>query len=371
MARDALEIRFARAPVQCSVVLRDGLLEQLSRAEIGNAGTSCVIITDDLVARLYGKQLKEKLCGIARTNVITFPHGERSKTLNTVARITAKMSKLGCDRKTILFALGGGVAGDLGGFVASIFKRGIQYFQVPTTLLAMVDSSIGGKTGVDAVWGKNQLGSYYQPDGVFIDPSTLDTLPSSEIINGIAEMAKSGIIADPQLFAKIDSALNNKAIIDGLKPLIFNACKIKAEVVEKDEREANLRSTLNYGHTVGHALESSSGYRLSHGKSVLLGMFCEGWISSKLGLFEAKDYERHSLLLSRIRDRFNVRTPLLDQKKVLRFAFLDKKTSEGSLRMSLPEKIGKMHIAKDGMYTAPVSRELFLESLSQLRQERN
>jgi 3-dehydroquinate synthase len=306
MARAALELSFPKAAFTCSLLVEDGLLEGLSKREIGEA-SSIAIITDDIVANLYGVTLQETLSRIAPAQIIAIPHGERSKNLNTVTLVAAKMSKHGFNRKTALFALGGGVVGDLSGFVASVFKRGIKYFQLPTTLLAMVDSSIGGKTGVDTKWGKNQLGSFYQPLGIFVDPSTLDTLPEKELINGIAEMAKSAIIADAKLFAKVDAALSKEVLLENLKPLIIDTCKIKAQVVQEDEREQNVRAILNYGHTVGHALESASGYRLSHGKSVVLGMICEGWIARQLGIFQEDEHEKQRALLSKISARFGVR----------------------------------------------------------------
>ena len=368
MARAALELTFPAAPFSCSLVVEDGLLRLLSRREIGAPG-AIAIIADDTIAKLYGKELQATLSQIAPAQIVTIPPGEKSKTLAMVSRVGAKMSQLGCDRKTALFALGGGVVGDLGGFVAALYKRGIRYFQVPTTLLAMVDSSIGGKTGVDTKWGKNQLGAFYQPAGIFIDPSTLDTLPEAEIINGLAEMAKSAIIADAKLFSRVRAALEEEEeILQNLKPLILDTCKIKARVVQKDQREQGIRAILNYGHTVGHALEAASEYKLSHGKSVILGMKCEGWIARQLGIFEEEEYATQGALLSRLASRFKVRAPAIDSKKLLSFARLDKKMTAGALHMSLPEKIGKMHGKKEGRFTLPVADELFLESLGQLRQ---
>ncbi|MDA4129925.1 MAG: 3-dehydroquinate synthase [Thaumarchaeota archaeon] len=365
MVQAALDLSFPRSSQRCSIYLGARLLEEITRAEVGSS-SSFAIITDDRVARLYEKRLSKTLSGIAPTHTIVIPHGERNKTLDNVSHTAAKMSRFGCDRKTVLIALGGGVVGDLGGFVASVFKRGLKYFQVPTTLLAMVDSSIGGKTGVDTDWGKNQLGSFYQPSGIFMDTSTLDTLPAGELINGVAEMAKSAIIADRNLLSKLDSALSEPAVIEELKPLIKDTCKIKMGVVQRDEFEQNVRAILNYGHTVGHALEASSDFKLSHGKSVILGMICEGWISRKMGIFRESEYNKQVELIARIRTRFKIQS-LIDTKKVLSFARLDKKTSEGTLQMSLPEEIGKMHVSEDGKYTVPVSSELFLESLSQIR----
>ena len=213
-----------------------------------------------------------------KISLIEVPAGERSKTLGTASFICDRLAKIGADRKTSLIALGGGVVGDLTGFVASIYKRGIVSFQVPTTLLAQVDSSIGGKTGVDTDWGKNQIGTFYQPAAVFIDPLALSTLPSSEVINGAAEIVKSSIVASREMFDRL-SRMHDILSVEELEPFIPSTCRIKAEVVSKDEKEENLRSILNFGHTVGHAIESASDYSLSHGRSIILGMLAEAWIA--------------------------------------------------------------------------------------------
>ena len=362
MASSTLEIAFSRSRDKCSIVFGDELLDHLD-LDLSSGASALALISDDTVAKLYSGKLLDRLAETAKTHLISFPGGERSKNLATVEKIAKTMSALGLDRKSMVLALGGGVVGNLTGFVASIFKRGIKYFQVPTTLLAQVDSSIGGKCGVDTEWGKNQLGSFYQPAAVLIDKSTLDSLPWREIINGLGEMIKSGIIANSSLFRSIESTEDYS--IQKLKPLVEDTCKIKAKIVEADERESDLRTVLNYGHTVGHALESSSRYRLSHGESVILGMTCEGWIARELGIFDPKDYDRQNNLLKGIRSRFKVRTRF-DPKTVLSFAILDKKNVGGVVNLSLPQKIGRMNSA-GGKYTTPVSKDLFLKSLENLR----
>jgi 3-dehydroquinate synthase len=364
MAPSTLDFVFPRSREKCSIIFGDKLLEQLD-LELFSVASSMAIISDDNVAKLYSGKLLDRLSGATKTALITFKHGERNKNLATVAKITKIMSELGLDRKSMILALGGGVVGDLAGFVASIFKRGITYFQIPTTLLAQVDSSIGGKCGVDTEWGKNQIGSFYQPAAVLIDSSTLDSLPEREIINGLGEIVKSGIIADRTLFRAIESA--EEYSIQKLKPIVRDTCRIKAKIVEADERESNLRNVLNYGHTIGHALESSSGYRLSHGKSVILGMACEGWIACELGVFDPEDYDRQRNLLKRIVSQFKVGNRF-DPKAVLSFARLDKKNVGGVLNMSLPEKIGRMHSTGDN-YSTPVSKSLLLKSLENLRND--
>ena len=362
MATPKLSIKFGKSSEKCDVFIEEGILGHIP-PRLFSDSSSLALVSDDLVSRIYARKLDIKS---KETHLITFPHGEKSKSLDTASEIAAKMSKFGMDRKSAIIALGGGVTGDLAGFVASIFKRGIRYFQAPTTLLAQVDSSIGGKTGVDTSWGKNQLGTFHQPSAVFIDPSTLDTLPQSEIINGLGEMVKSGIIADRRLFDSIyqlDSFSTQK-----LKPMIYATCRIKTRIVQADEREDNLRSVLNYGHTVGHAIEASTHYKLAHGKAVILGMMAEGWIASKLGIFERKSYERQENLLQRIAKSFRVKAAF-DSQRILEFARLDKKSLGGAIRMSLPEKIGKMHVDKDGRSTVAVKKDLFLASIEYLWNE--
>ena len=361
----ALSISFERSREKCKITIEEEILSRLPESVFSSA-SSITIISDDVVSKLYAGKVKSRLAEIAKTNLITFRHGENSKNLDTCSVIASRMSDLGLDRRSVIVALGGGVVGDMVGFIASIFKRGIEYVQVPTTLLAQVDSSIGGKTGVDTSWGKNQLGSFYQPKAIFIDPSTLDTLPQAEVINGLGEMIKSGIIADRNLFNSIEKT--HSLSVENLKPLIPQTCRIKARDVGQDERETNLRSILNYGHTVGHAIEAASEFKLSHGKCIILGMVAEGWIASKLGIFEESDLERQSELLRRI-IKSSVVTGKLDKRKILAFAESDKKSSNSSIMMALPERIGKMQKTKDGSYLVPVAKELFLGSLQELARE--
>jgi 3-dehydroquinate synthase len=366
MATAALNISFERSREECAITIKSGILSRLGNHRVLASASSIAIVTDDLVGKLYARGVENQLSKIAKTTVIVFPHGEKSKTLETSSRIASQMSDSGLDRKSVLVSLGGGVVGDISGFVASIFKRGIKYVQVPTTLLAQVDSSIGGKTGVDTNWGKNQLGTFYQPRAIFIDPDLLDTLPDSEVINGLGEMVKSGIIADKNLFTLIERLPFFD--IQKLKPLIVRTCKIKGRVVGEDEFEQNQRSILNYGHTVGHALEASSGFKLSHGKSVILGMVSEGFIGAKLGIFEEKDHERQRSLLRRIIKNFRIRARI-NPREVLRFAKLDKKSTNSEIKMVFPEKIGRMHVTNNGSYLNSVPRDLFLESLRVLERE--
>jgi 3-dehydroquinate synthase len=334
------------------ILIREGILEELAGGLVPlPEAKSYFIVTDTNVAGLYGRKLRAGLSGLGRGKVelLSFRGGEGQKNIGTVETLASGLSRLGADRGSVILALGGGVVGDVAGFTASIYKRGIGYVQLPTTLLAQVDSSIGGKTGVDAPWGKNQLGTFYQPLAVLSDPKVLNTLPHAEMLNGLAEIVKCGMIADEGLFERV-SALSDLGASGIPTELIAGACRIKADVVSKDEKERDLRSVLNYGHTVGHAIEASSKYRLGHGKCVILGMFAEGWIAVQMGILQREDFERQSELLMRLyegsgagRLRF-----LLNDDALVRFAFADKKTTASSLRMSLPERIGKMHTTKEG-----------------------
>ncbi len=365
MAPGTFEIVFPRRPGKCSIFFGENLIDRLPLEPFSGL-SSVAIVSDNIVGGLYAQKLEQRLSKEVKTGLIIMRHGERNKNLLSVSTIATKMSDLGLDRNSALLALGGGVVGDTSGFVASIFKRGIKYFQFPTTLLAQVDSSIGGKCGVDTTWGKNQIGTFYQPAGIFITTSVLDSLPKSEIVNGLGEIVKSSIIANCSMFEEIESSLEDYFSIKKLKTLVRRTCEIKAEVVGMDELESNFRKILNYGHTIGHAIESSSGYKLSHGKSVILGMICEGWIANKLGIFSDQDYIRQRNLLLKIRDNYKINIEF-NRRKILSFAMLDKKTTDSMIKMSLPKTIGDMQSSEDGNFAIPVSKELVLESLDCLK----
>jgi 3-dehydroquinate synthase len=344
------------------ILIRDGLLEDLPLPESRTA----FIVTDSNVADIYGRKLLGRLSGKGRkVRMISFPAGERSKSIRTAWKIASQLGEMGATRQSLLLALGGGVVGDLAGFVASIYMRGVDYFQIPTTLLAQVDSSIGGKTGIDAPWGKNQIGTFYQPRGVFTDPRTLETLSPQEILNGLAEIVKSAIIADRGMFLQLSKMkeFDSKVPSD----LILRTCKIKAEVVSKDEKEVDYRAVLNFGHTIGHALETYWGYRRSHGFCVVLGMMTESWIASKMGILRDRDFEEQAKVLLRLSRYFAVKPPVIDKRALFEIAKRDKKSTSSSVRMSLPAKIGTMYLTEEGSYTVPVSREIFEGSIDHLQ----
>jgi 3-dehydroquinate synthase len=301
-----------------------------------------VIVTDDCVGTLYGATLLAHLTKMgARSDLIVFPAGERSKNVQSVLDIAGKLLDLGVDRKSALIALGGGVAGDLAGFIASIYMRGIPCIQVPTTLMAQVDSSIGGKTAIDLPQGKNLLGTFCQPAGVFIDVKCLDTLPDTEYQNGLAEVVKYGIIDSEDLFRQLESGVEmirsrNRPF---LETIIQRACTIKKGIVEMDEREQGLRRILNFGHTLGHALEAASEYGISHGSAVAVGMVAAARISQKLYGLPAGDRERIEGLIATL--SLACRIPqALATEDILSGLQRDKKKDGDTIHFVLLKKIG-------------------------------
>jgi 3-dehydroquinate synthase len=259
-----------------------------------------VMITDDCVGRLYGQKLLAGLKDVGlNVDLIEFPAGEASKNINTALDIAGKLLKLGSDRETCLIALGGGVVGDIVGFIASVFMRSIPYIQIPTTLIAQVDSSVGGKTAIDLPHGKNLLGTFYQPSAVFADLSFLETLPEKEFNNGLAEIIKYGVIEDEKMFHTLEDHMDAIKLKDSalLLKLVENCCRIKKSIVEIDEKEQGLRRILNFGHTLGHALEALSQYTITHGEGVAMGMIAAARLSEKLGYLEGKETQRIEALI--------------------------------------------------------------------------
>ena len=264
-----------------NIYIGEGLISAIGDlvAQIARGGR-IVIISQPVIARSWSAPLIDSLnaAGFADVAVLTFPAGERYKTLNTVSLLYKKLYSLvpAIDRSTLVVALGGGVVGDVAGYVAATYLRGLRYVQVPTTLLAMVDSSVGGKTGVDFEQGKNLIGAFHQPRAVYIDTRVLTTLPEREYRSGLGEVVKYGVIAEPGLLdtLKMMSSTRDGQRTDFLREIIGRCCEIKADIVSRDEfEETGLRATLNFGHTIGHALESATQYRrFKHGEAVAIGM---------------------------------------------------------------------------------------------------
>jgi 3-dehydroquinate synthase len=309
---------------------------------IRNHADRYVIVTDSNVNPLYGKMVKEKLGETALpVDIIEIPAGEPSKSLHTVLDVARQLVRLKVGRKSLLIALGGGVVGDVTGFIASIYMRSIPYVQIPTTLLAQVDSSVGGKTGVDLPEGKNLLGTFYQPKAVYIDLSFLKTLSGKDFANGLAEIIKYGIIGDQDLFKFLEHESDGikKRDLFIMKSLVARSCKIKAGIVETDERELGLRRILNFGHTLGHALEAASDYTLCHGEAVSIGMAGAAKISHRLDYLDRASCQR---IVDLIKDyRLPVRIPAgLDTAQITSFMATDKKAVRGEVHFVLVKKIG-------------------------------
>lgn len=330
------------------VLIGPGLRLSLGRELAAlNFPQSLFIVSDRRVAGLYGTQVIKALEEAGyRPALLSVPPGERTKSWPTVHRLARQLLARGAHRQTTLIALGGGVVGDLTGFLASIFMRGVPFVQVPTTLLAMVDASIGGKTAINLPEGKNLLGTFYQPRLVLTDPEFLNTLPPQERGNGLAEILKHGFIQDPALLRRLEAGrLRLFHDLEELAEVIHRAAAIKAEVVTSDEREEDRRRILNFGHTLGHALEAASRYRLPHGQAVAWGMLAALELSVKLtGLSpEAAAYGRHL-----IQDFGLARTfPKLDLQAVLAALPRDKKRQEQGLVFVLLKDLGQPVIYSD------------------------
>ncbi len=277
---------------------------------------------------------------------LLIPDGEEYKSLASVEEIYDGMLKARLDRKSVLVALGGGVIGDMAGFAAATYMRGIDFVQVPTTLLAQVDSSVGGKTGVNHPLGKNMIGAFWQPRLVWIDTDTLKTLPRREFLSGLAEVIKYGVIWDEGFFrfleASVDGVLGHDK--DALEQVILRSCEIKAEVVSRDERESGLRAILNYGHTIGHAIETATGYtRYLHGEAVAIGMYAEARLAHHMGLISDEQVE----MIKAVIDRYGLPSALpadIAFEEILSSMQLDKKAVSGDLKFILPMRIGAVKI---------------------------
>ena len=268
--------------------------------------------------------------------------GEKNKNIDTLIGIYKCLMSMGLDRGSAIIAFGGGVVGDITGFAAATYLRGINFIQVPTTLLAQVDSSVGGKVGIDFENAKNMIGAFYQPKMVYINVETLRTLPIREIRTGLAEVVKHGVIADASFFEFVEKNLDGIFNFDSsiLEPLVLENCRIKGRVVERDERESSLREILNFGHTFGHAIEAVSGFEYSHGESVSIGMMGAFKMACKLGMADEKGAARLETLLKNI--GLPVTASGIDRDVVFQQLFYDKKVKNGQITFILPERIGKV-----------------------------
>ncbi len=328
-----------------------GILGQLGPrlGELASA-TSAVVIADAQVAELFASQVEESLRQwVPCVHRLVFPPGEESKSVRQAERLWQQLLDLGTDRRAVVVALGGGVTGDLAGFVAATFARGIRLVQVPTTLLAQVDSSVGGKVGINLPGAKNIVGAFWQPLAVLIDTAVLDSLPANQYRAGLAEVVKYGVILDADFFAYVEQ--NTQALgqrrPEVLQTIIARSCQLKAQVVAQDERETSgLRAVLNYGHTFAHALESAGQYsRWLHGEAVSLGMNCAALLARRLGRVDQAFCLRQGRLLEEL--ELPVRLPPgLDHQRLLELMHHDKKAQAGRLRFVLPRRLGQVELVE-------------------------
>jgi 3-dehydroquinate synthase len=325
-------------------------------AEIGRLTTDCtrvthaIVMTDANVERPHAQIVGESLAATgAEVDLVVVEPGEPSKSVDSAFQLWNQMLELGADRKSVVVAAGGGVVGDLAGFIAATYGRGVSFVQAPTSLLAQVDSSVGGKVGINLPGAKNMVGAFWQPLAVLIDVDTLKTLPDREYRSGLAEVVKYGVILDADFFAYLEAhvAELNARDPEVLIEIVTKSCRLKADVVEADERETlGLRAVLNYGHTFAHAFESSCGYgELLHGEAVSIGMLCASRLAERLGRIDVEATRRQLDLLTAL--QLPVDVPDADRRELLAIMRRDKKVEHGRLRYILPSKIGAVQLVDD------------------------
>ncbi|MBD2203501.1 3-dehydroquinate synthase [Calothrix sp. FACHB-1219] len=335
------------------IAIAPGSLEQLGeKMSSFKLGKKVLLVSNPTIFKHYGEKAIASLQNAGFTvSTCILPPGERYKNLNSIQKIYDAALENRLERSATIVALGGGVIGDMAGFAAATWLRGIHVVQVPTTLLAMVDSAIGGKTGVNHPQGKNLIGAFHQPRLVLIDPTVLKTLPVREFRAGMAEVIKYGVIWDAELFAQMEASkhLNQLRYIkpELIESILIRSCQAKADVVSKDEKEAGLRAILNYGHTIGHAVESLTGYRVvNHGEAVGIGMVAAGQIAVELGMWQTAETERQNALIQKA----GLPTQLpsgLDIEAIIDALQLDKKVKAGKVRFVLPTQIGVVTVTDE------------------------
>lgn len=334
-----------------------GVLRDATRWRRAIRGRHVLVVSNATVAPLYLDAVREGLAGLQHAAVV-LPDGEQHKTLERCGEVLAALAALKANRDACVIALGGGVIGDLAGFAAACWMRGVDFLQIPTTLLAQVDSSVGGKTGVNLPAGKNLVGAFHQPRAVIIDTDTLTTLPEREYRSGLAEVVKYGAIGDGAFFDWLERAADALVARDGdaVAEAIARSCLHKAGVVARDEREDGERALLNFGHTFGHALETASGYgALLHGEAVAIGMCLAARLSADLGRAATADADRLAQLLARL--GLPVALPSgSDPDGLLQLMYLDKKNLSGALRLVLWRGIGAAEIVPDVADSAILAR---------------
>jgi 3-dehydroquinate synthase len=331
------------------VVQRDALATVGSRLAALGVGAAAALVSDRTIRALHGESVAKGLAqaGFAVTE-LDVPEGETAKTLAEAERVWDGLLAAGLDRSSTVVALGGGAVGDLAGFAAATYMRGVNFVQVPTTLLAQIDASVGGKTAIDHPRAKNLIGAFHQPRLVVIDPAVLATLPEREFRSGLAEMVKHGIVLDADYFAELER--ETAAILardpDVLARVIARSVELKAAVVERDEQEAELRAVLNYGHTIGHALEAVTGYaHWTHGEAVSLGIAAEARLARRIGVAAGDSVARQETLLRAL--GLPVRLERIDAEAVLTAIGRDKKSRNGRVPFVLAPRLGTFRLVHD------------------------
>lgn len=325
-----------------------GLLDRPELIARHVRGKRVAIVTNETIAPLYLARVRASVASHDPLDIV-LPDGEQHKTLEVLNRIFDALLAARCDRSTTVVALGGGVVGDMAGFAAAVYQRGVPFVQVPTTLLSQVDSSVGGKTGVNHALGKNMIGAFYQPQAVVIDTATLDTLPTRELSAGLAEVIKYGLIRDPDFFSWLETNIDKLVARDEstLAEAIERSCRNKAEVVAADERESGVRATLNFGHTFGHAIETGLGYgEWLHGEAVGAGMALAADLSRRLHWLTDDDMARIKKLLRRAQLPIAA-PPSMTPARFLELMSVDKKVLAGKLRLVLLKRIGESLVTDD------------------------
>jgi 3-dehydroquinate synthase len=357
-------VRIDLADRSYDIVIGENLLGQTATYQNLPKASAALIVSNTTVAPLYEAALKQALTGHYKTiHTLHLPDGEAHKDWVTLNQIFDALLGHACDRKTVMFALGGGVVGDMTGFAAASFMRGVPFVQVPTTLLAQVDSSVGGKTAINHPLGKNMIGAFYQPQRVVCDLTVLKTLPQREVSAGLAEIIKYGPIADMPFFEWIDSHIDDLRACEpkAMAHAVRKSCEIKAHVVGQDEREAGLRAILNFGHTFGHAIEAGLGYgEWLHGEAVGCGMVMAAHLSEAMGLIDAAFVQRLTDLLARA--GLPTKGPVLNATdnagQYLALMLHDKKSVAGDIQFVLIEGPGKARVSKapEAMVRAVIDR---------------
>ena len=352
-------------PRSYQAIIESGLLQRSGAhlREILGQRKQLFVVTVPPVRRKWGKTLMASLTAVGfAAKLLEMKDGEPYKKLATVEDLSEKLSRMGADREAVVIAFGGGVVGDVGGLLASLYMRGVDLVQIPTTVLAQVDASIGGKTGVNLRVGKNLLGTFHHPRVVLIDPAVLRTLPEREFRAGLFESLKCGVIGNPELFHRLQNLQIKKLRTDvaSLEWMIAESVKLKAEVVSSDEREGGLRRVLNFGHTIGHALETETSYRqFLHGEAVAWGMIAATRIAAVMNKI---DQAAASQIIDAVMSLGSLPRVEVRSRNIVQRLQADKKTRDGAVHFVLPQKIGKVEIVNN------VPEDAVIQALNELRQ---